>query len=87
MPAVLLARAKEVRDDGSIVEIVIWEFPEPLPPVATGTNTGCTTERQEEPAFATTTNGARAITATWETTKRRTSSPQWSSCSRIFSRM
>jgi uncharacterized protein DUF6516 len=21
-----------VRDDGSIVEIVIWEFPEPLPP-------------------------------------------------------
>lgn len=28
----LLARAKEVRDDGSIVEIVIWELPEPLPP-------------------------------------------------------
>ena len=32
MPAVLLARAKEVRDDGSIVEIVIWELPEPMPP-------------------------------------------------------
>lgn len=32
MPASLLARAKEVRDDGSIVEIVIWELPEPLPP-------------------------------------------------------
>ena len=32
MAAVLLARAKEVRDDGSIVEIVIWELPEPLPP-------------------------------------------------------
>lgn len=32
MDAVLLARAKEVRDDGSIVEIVIWELPEPLPP-------------------------------------------------------
>jgi len=32
MPAVLLARAKEVRDDGSIVEIVIWELPEPVPP-------------------------------------------------------
>lgn len=28
--AVLLAHAKEVRDDGSIVEIVIWELPEPL---------------------------------------------------------
>jgi hypothetical protein len=32
MDSVLLARAKEVRDDGSIVEIVIWELPEPLPP-------------------------------------------------------
>lgn len=32
MTAVLLARAKEVRDDGAIVEIVIWELPEPLPP-------------------------------------------------------
>ena len=31
MPATLLARAKEVRDDGSIVEIVIWELLEPLP--------------------------------------------------------
>ena len=32
MPAVLLAHAKEIRDDGSIVEIVIWELPEPVPP-------------------------------------------------------
>jgi hypothetical protein len=32
MAAVLLARAKEVRDDGSIVEIIVWELPEPLPP-------------------------------------------------------
>jgi hypothetical protein len=32
MGAVLLARAKEVRDDGSIVEVVIWELPEPVPP-------------------------------------------------------
>ncbi|GAA4408064.1 toxin-antitoxin system TumE family protein [Quisquiliibacterium transsilvanicum] len=32
MSAKLLARAKEIRDDGSIVEIVIWELPEPLPP-------------------------------------------------------
>lgn len=29
--AVLLAHAKEVRDDGSIVEVVIWELAEPLP--------------------------------------------------------
>jgi hypothetical protein len=32
MTAVLLARAKEVRDDGAIVEIVVWELPQPLPP-------------------------------------------------------
>ena len=31
MAAVLLAHAKEIRDDGSIVEIIIWELPEPLP--------------------------------------------------------
>lgn len=30
--AVLLAGAKEVRDDGPIVEIVVWELPAPLPP-------------------------------------------------------
>jgi len=32
MQARLLARSKEVLDDGAIVEIVIWELPEPLPP-------------------------------------------------------
>ncbi len=32
MKASLLARSKEVRDDGSIVEVVIWEVPEPVPP-------------------------------------------------------
>ncbi|MBE2244492.1 MAG: hypothetical protein IAE86_17180 [Burkholderiaceae bacterium] len=31
MAAALLARAKDVRDDGSIIEIVIWELPQPLP--------------------------------------------------------
>ena len=32
MDAIPIARAKEVRDDGSIVEIVIWELSEPLQP-------------------------------------------------------
>jgi len=32
MPARLVAKAKEVRDDGSIVEVVIWEISEPLVP-------------------------------------------------------
>lgn len=32
MKAKLIAQAKEVRDDGSIVQIVIWELPEPLVP-------------------------------------------------------
>jgi hypothetical protein len=30
--AIPLARVKELREDGSIVEIVIWELPEPLQP-------------------------------------------------------
>lgn len=34
MKASLIARTKEIRDDGSIVEIVIWELPEPLAPRA-----------------------------------------------------
>lgn len=34
MAAMLLVRAKEVRDDGSIVEIVVWELAQPLPPCA-----------------------------------------------------
>lgn len=32
MVAKLLARAEEVRDDGSIVEVAVWELAEPLPP-------------------------------------------------------
>ena len=32
MKAIPLARTKEVRDDGTIVEVVIWQLPEPLPP-------------------------------------------------------
>ena len=32
MGAVLIARAKEFRDDGTVVEIVVWELAEPLPP-------------------------------------------------------
>lgn len=32
MKAVLLARSKEVRDDGTIVEVVIWSVPEPVFP-------------------------------------------------------
>jgi len=32
MRAALIAHAKEIREDGSIVEVVIWSLPEPLPP-------------------------------------------------------
>ena len=32
MKATPLARSKEVRDDGSMVEVVVWRLPEPLPP-------------------------------------------------------
>jgi hypothetical protein len=30
MRATLLAKTKEVRDDGSTVEVVVWELPEPV---------------------------------------------------------
>lgn len=32
MPTQLIARAKEIRDDGSVVEIVVWRLPQPLLP-------------------------------------------------------
>jgi hypothetical protein len=32
MKARSVARSKDVRADGSIVEVVIWELPEPIPP-------------------------------------------------------
>ncbi len=32
MKAALIVQAKEIRDDNSIVEIVVWELAEPLPP-------------------------------------------------------
>ena len=34
MKATALARSKEVRDDGTIIEVVIWQLAEPLPPSA-----------------------------------------------------
>ena len=34
MKAVLLAHTKDVRTYGSIVEVVVWELSEPLPPSA-----------------------------------------------------
>lgn len=32
MAAKLIVHSKEVHDDGSIIEIVVWELPEPVPP-------------------------------------------------------
>ena len=32
MKAAAIAQAKEVRDDGSVVEIVVWQLHEALPP-------------------------------------------------------
>ena len=34
MKAVPIARTQEIQDDGAIVEVVIWELTEPLPPCA-----------------------------------------------------
>lgn len=35
MRARLIAHSKEIREDGSIIEIVIWELPKPLHPSST----------------------------------------------------
>lgn len=32
MKSTLIAQAKEIRDDGTIVEIVVWALDEPVPP-------------------------------------------------------
>lgn len=32
MTAEPIVRAKEIRDDGSVIEIVVWRIPLPLPP-------------------------------------------------------
>ena len=32
MEAEPIVRAKEVRDDGAVVEIAVWRIPQPLPP-------------------------------------------------------
>lgn len=32
MAATLRARAKEVSDDGTIIEVVVWDLPAPVPP-------------------------------------------------------
>ena len=34
MKAALLARTKEIQSDGAIVEVVVWELNEPVPPCA-----------------------------------------------------
>ena len=32
MKATLLVRTKDIQEDGAIVEVVVWELPESLPP-------------------------------------------------------
>lgn len=46
MAATLIAHAKAIRDNGFIVEMVVWELPEPLPPCCITTNTVCFLERE-----------------------------------------
>mgnify|MGYP000464504337 CR=1 FL=1 len=36
MPATLITRFKNVNPDGSILELVVWKVPEPVPPTGHG---------------------------------------------------
>ena len=38
MPAELITRFKDVTADGSILEVVVWKVPEPVPPTEHGFN-------------------------------------------------
>jgi hypothetical protein len=82
--AVPLIRAKEVRDDGSIIEIVVWELLEPLPP---------STHRYKYRLYysfggtvecATTTNVAKATIDTLGSWRNTTHSPRLNSYLKIL---
>lgn len=88
MNGVLLARTKEVRDEGTIVEIVIWEVPEPLSP--------CVHRYKyrlfygppgQERVRYDNASEARAITDTFPVLRASIGSAPSSSCSRISSTM
>ena len=83
-PATLIARAKEVRNDDSIVEIVVWELAEPLPPKRTDSSIGFTSARKAFAACATTMNAAKGIIAMSANVRRITTSPRSNSFSWIL---
>ena len=81
MKARLITRWKEVHDDGSIVEIVIWELPRPLAPSRHRYKYRLAYIVDGVPASPdTTTNGARAITGTLPGAKRFTSLSALTNC-------
>src|SRR6185295_3193434 len=83
MSGVLLARAKEVRDDGSIVEISIWQLPEPLPPSAHRYKYRLYYGAGGISAYGMTTSAARVTTGTSGSVKRTTASEHSRNCRRI----
>lgn len=85
MPAVPVAKAKEVRDDGSIVEVVIWELDEPLQPSTHRYKYRLYYGAAGFAVFDTTTSGARATTGIGVSVKRTTSSPRSIGCWRTSS--
>jgi hypothetical protein len=87
MEATLLVRAKEVRDDGSIVEVVVWTLPEPLPPSTHRFKYRLYSVRVASAASGTTTNAARATIVTSGTRSAGTGSARSNNCSRTSSPM
>lgn len=81
MKAVLLAHTKEVREDGSIVEVVIWELPDPLPPSAHRFKYRLFLAHPEANGYGTTTNVAKVTIGTVDVEKINTSSLLSFNCS------
>ena len=85
MPPVLLEHAKEVRDDGSVIEIVVWELPEPLSPSTHPYKYRLFFGAGDVSRVPMTTSAVRAITGTLVRRKRTTPSRRLTSCSTILS--
>lgn len=80
MAAALPAQAKEIRDDGTIVEIVVWALDEPLPPCAHTYKYRLFFGRPGECFVRYETNAARATTGMSAARSRFTASPRWRHC-------
>jgi hypothetical protein len=81
-----IVRVKEMRDHGSVVEIVVWRIPQPCRRVRIHTSTACTSALGTA-GCGTTTSAARATIDTLMVSSSHIASFRWRSCWTISSAM